>query len=124
MSRCPPIITILIIIIISIIIIIIIIIMLTYHHHHSCRCWTQGKQQKLDYLRKAHMWYLTDQCSTLETLLSDSRPISPMDRLRGRPVPGAVYTVIENYAKNAWHTREQLWNRLSNQCCQAVARSP
>jgi hypothetical protein len=37
-----------------------------YHFH---MCWTQGKPQKLEYLRKAKMWYLSDTCSPLETLI-------------------------------------------------------
>jgi hypothetical protein len=32
-------------------------------------CWTQGKPDKLKYLRKASMWYLTEQCSPLESLI-------------------------------------------------------
>eukprot|EP00605_Chrysophyceae_sp_TOSAG23-4_P001317 GSChrysophyteH1.ASY1.ANO1.1432.1 assembled CDS len=37
-----------------------------YHFH---MCWTQGKPQKLEYLRKAKMWYLQEQCSALEDLI-------------------------------------------------------
>jgi len=37
-----------------------------YHFH---MCWTQGKPQKLDYLRKAKMWYLTEKCSALPDLI-------------------------------------------------------
>ena len=29
-------------------------------------CWTQGKPDKLIYLKKASMWYLSDQCSNLD----------------------------------------------------------
>ena len=37
------------------------------------RCWTQGKPDKLKYLNKAKMWYLTDKCSPLESLIVDSK---------------------------------------------------
>ena len=38
-----------------------------YHFH---MCWTQGKPQKLEYMRTAHMWYLTESCSPLENLIA------------------------------------------------------
>jgi hypothetical protein len=42
-----------------------------YHFH---MCWTQGKPDKLKYLRLAQMWYLTDQCSPLEAYASANTP--------------------------------------------------
>ena len=41
-----------------------------HHHHHFHMCWTQGKPQKLEYLRKAKMWYLQEQCSALDDLIA------------------------------------------------------
>ena len=35
------------------------------------RCWTQGKPEKLVYLRKVKMWYLSETCSPLDNLRPD-----------------------------------------------------
>ena len=41
------------------------------HTVRSNRCWTQGKADKLIYLEKVKMWYLTDTCSSLASLTTD-----------------------------------------------------
>ncbi len=38
------------------------------------RCWTQGKDEKLEYLYKSKLWYVTPQCSALNSLTIDDSP--------------------------------------------------
>jgi hypothetical protein len=71
----------------------------------SLRCWTQGKADKLIYLRKSKMWYLTDTCSNLENLKPE----------------GEVFGSITEKEK---HDTDLRWNHLSDMCCQKVEGAP
>jgi len=44
-------------------------------------CWTQGKPDKLKYLRLASMWYLTPECSPLENLIQGGSVYSMVQRM-------------------------------------------
>jgi len=44
-------------------------------------CWTQGKPDKLKYLRLASMWYLTPQCSPLENLIQGGNVYAMVRRM-------------------------------------------
>jgi hypothetical protein len=87
-----------------------------YHHDHAYMrrlerkqehpyvfhmCWTQGKPDKLVYLRKAHMWYLKDACSPLEYLKPD----------------GHVFGLVLEREEGG-HDGAQRWDLLSRTCCQ------
>jgi hypothetical protein len=74
------------------------------------RCWTQGKPDKLIYLRKALMWYLTETCSPLEALVAAN------DRVADS-TDGPVYTYIN---ENAGLSATDQWNRLGEMCCTAM----
>ena len=94
-----------------------------YHHDHAYMrrlerkqehpyvfhmCWTQGKPDKLVYLRKAHMWYLKDACSPLEYLKPD----------------GHVFGLVLEREEGG-HDGEKRWELLSRTCCQFQdAKSP
>ena len=69
------------------------------------RCWTQGKPDKLIYLKKSQMWYLTEKCSTLESLKPDSE-------------------VFGSISERETHDRDLRWNHLSSMCCQAEEGAP
>ena len=80
----------------------------------TLRCWTQGKPDKLVYLRKAKMWYLTEQCSPLEALVArDEREESSSD--------GPIYTMI---TKNTDLPMETQWDKLGEMCCTSVKGAP
>lgn len=46
-------------------------------------CWTQGKTDKLKYLRKASMWYLHEQCSPLEAYLEGGKVFNMASNAKG-----------------------------------------
>jgi len=73
-----------------------------YHFH---MCWTQGKPDKLKYLRLALMWYLTDTCSPLESLIPKG-------------------SVFEENAKALNLPIGQRWNALSSKCCASMKGAP
>ncbi len=59
-------------------------------------CWTQGKPDKLKYLRMAGMWYLSDKCSPLEDLIEGGLVYSFVDRgSRAQLLRGAAAKVSE-----------------------------
>ena len=82
-----------------------------YHFH---MCWTQGKPDKLKYLRKALMWYLTDTCSPLESLVPG----------------GAVYEENARAAASGGLQQQELaaksqrWDVLAHQCCTRMPNAP
>lgn len=81
------------------------------------RCWTQGKPDKLIYLRKAKMWYLTDTCSPLDALIYEPANAETGESLS----PGDVYAFAQTN-KNL-QTEEQ-WNQLSQLCCTMMEGAP
>lgn len=80
-----------------------------------CRCWTQGKPDKLKNLRLARMWYLTEQCSPLESLVAKD------DREDGATTDGPIYTAI---MKNTDLPQDVQWDKLGEMCCTAVEGAP
>lgn len=84
------------------------------------RCWTQGKPQKLVYLRKALMWYLKEECSPLEALLVDTRERHFWGH--GTPVHGVIYEYIDSYLKGL--PVVQQWDKLGERCCMAMKGAP
>lgn len=86
--------------------------------HH--RCWTQGKPQKLVYLRKALMWYLKEECSPLEALLVDTRERHFWGH--GTPQNGVIYAFIDK-TLGQLQVQDQ-WNVLSRRCCTSMKGAP
>ena len=70
-------------------------------------CWTQGKPDKLMYLRKANMWYMTELCSPLEALEPD----------------GVVYQQIVA-THHAGGDPQERWDQLGVQCCRSMKGAP
>ena len=70
-------------------------------------CWTQGKPDKLMYLRKALMWYLSELCSPLEALEPDGVVYQQLVTLDQQGTPAA-----------------QRWEQLGAQCCMSVKGAP
>ena len=70
-------------------------------------CWTQGKPDKLMYLRKALMWYLSELCSPLEAL-----------------EPGGVVHQQLVTLENVGTPRQERWDQLGAQCCMSVKGAP
>jgi hypothetical protein len=85
-----------------------------------CRCWTQGKPQKLVYLRKALMWYLKEECSPLEALLVDTRERHLWGH--GNPVHGTIYSYIDENLKELPAATQ--WDKLGERCCSAMKGAP
>ena len=75
------------------------------HTVRSNRCWTQGKADKLIYLEKVKMWYLTDTCSSLASLTTDG-------------------VVLQSIAENADLGSHSRWSHLSSLCCQKLPGAP
>ena len=82
-------------------------------------CWTQGKPDKLKYLKIAKMWYLQEQCSALDDYIHDEK----------KRKTGEVYSKVRTYysdpivvSKNGDVLRKQkyLWDNLSSYCCQVA----
>ena len=82
-------------------------------------CWTQGKPDKLKYLKIANMWYLTPQCSALEDFI--------LDKSGKVGKAGAVYRQVRDYyrdpliaSKGGDIAKKQsyLWDKLGSTCCQ------
>jgi hypothetical protein len=64
-------------------------------------CWTQGKKDKLIYLKKALMWYLTSECSVLDNL-------TPSGNVFGHLRKG----------------RLSKWEQLASHCCTSMHLAP
>ena len=80
------------------------------HRDDKClirRCWTQGKPQKLEYLRHARMWYLTESCSTLNTLTH-----------------GGIVSTATSRMTEAGASVSAKWDKLSRACCMAMPGAP
>jgi len=98
-----------------------------YHFH---MCWTQGKPDKLKYLNKVKMWYLTDTCSPLEALIMDSKLAEfetegewrrSKKRRRHHSKPGPVYTYTLRHKSRS---KEERWNGLGDMCCTSMDGAP
>ena len=71
-------------------------------------CWTQGKPDKLKNLRIANMWYLTETCSSLPSLIPGGKVLSSLSaRMRGTVRTGGI----------AVKDRGEWKYDLSSQCC-------
>ncbi len=80
-------------------------------------CWTQGKPDKLKYLKLAKMWYLTEQCTPLDAYIGRGGVISNMRRFYALPsVRSAQKTIKEK--------QEVLWDRMGSLCCTSVEGAP
>jgi len=97
------------------------------HPYHFHMCWTQGKPDKLIYLRKAKMWYLTEECSPQETLIAGAalsateiEELSP-EQVEKVSKPGIVYAQAKPYFNEQ---RQTQWKRLSQQCCHRMPGAP
>jgi hypothetical protein len=88
-----------------------------YHFH---MCWTQGKPQKLEYLRKANMWYLNEKCSPLNEL------IYPKGKIY-QQIVSKDYGITRNV--NTWMSeigiKQEVESSLfiRNECCQTTGLS-
>jgi hypothetical protein len=92
-----------------------------------CRCWTQGKPDKLIYLRKSKMWYLTEQCSPLPNLISGAelskQEFEEMSIEAGVKMTkqGDVYKQAAQYFSLP---KEEQWKQLSSLCCNQMPGAP
>eukprot|EP00596_Hydrurales_sp_CCMP1899_P002744 CAMPEP_0119041188 /NCGR_PEP_ID=MMETSP1177-20130426/11381_1 /TAXON_ID=2985 /ORGANISM="Ochromonas sp, Strain CCMP1899" /LENGTH=278 /DNA_ID=CAMNT_0007007037 /DNA_START=22 /DNA_END=858 /DNA_ORIENTATION=+ len=77
----------------------------TEHPYGFHMCWTQGKPDKLIYLRKAKMWYLTDTCSPLENLTPEGH-------------------IFASVSERVDHDVSSRWSHLSSLCCSAMEGAP
>lgn len=84
-----------------------------------CRCWTQGKPDKLVYLRKSSMWYLTEECSPLEALIE--APFAPGNDRRKTLPAGEIYKFSQTILDRP--ILEQ-WDALGNRCCMSMPNAP
>lgn len=84
------------------------------------RCWTQGKPQKLVYLRKALMWYLKEECSPLESLLVDTRDRHMWGH--GQAENGVIYAYIDKQLQSMGV--EDQWEALGDRCCMSMKGAP
>jgi hypothetical protein len=82
------------------------------------RCWTQGKPDKLVYLRKAAMWYLTEECSPLESLVAPDKD----ERKSNVKQAGAIYKYVESHRKTL--SIERQWDVLAGKCCTTMPGAP
>jgi hypothetical protein len=104
-----------------------------YHHHRGYMkrlmekkvspynfhmCWTQGKPDKLIYLRKASMWYLSETCSPLEALVEE--PYDPQNRNKILPA-GDVYKFSQTLQDLP---TDEKWRRLGEKCCTSMPNAP
>ncbi len=82
-----------------------------YHFH---MCWTQGKPQKLEYLKKAKMWYLNENCTALDNYIPPRGNVfKEMD---------LEYKICTRNGKEANNGKGQAcyrrnWQLLSQKCC-------
>jgi hypothetical protein len=76
-------------------------------------CWTQGKPDKLKYLRKAGMWYLTETCSPLPELIEG----------------GSIFNQVEKASRKSKWTRNEpagdKWAaKIDSTCCTFMDGGP
>ena len=84
-----------------------------YHFH---MCWTQGKPQKLDYLKKAKMWYLQPVCSDLPDLISPKGEIYLRVKDKSRS-----YSAIKGV--RGAEGESEAWAFLGQTCCTSTGLS-
>ena len=86
-----------------------------YHFH---MCWTQGKPQKLEYLKKVKMWYLLPVCSELPDLISPKGEI-----YLGVKNKNKDYHSITKQGVRGAETESEAWAFLGHQCCSSTGLS-
>ena len=92
-------------------------------------CWTQGKPDKLLYLRNIRMWYLTDTCSSLESIIpkrtfsfwGDGSSVTVdygFGRANGLEKPGYIYDFLKRRSdNNRYNNHYDNWGSLRKMCC-------
>ena len=71
------------------------------------------------------MWYLTEECSPLDVLISEPRGKGneyeswEAQSLRGSP--GPIYSYVQDHA---YLSIDQQWRMLSEQCCHLMPNAP
>ena len=83
------------------------ILLLYYLTSYHIRCWTQGKPEKLVYMKKVKMWYLTDTCDALDSLTPK----------------GHVFGSVSAKERDG-HGRAVRWQHLSEMCCMTMPGAP
>ena len=68
-------------------------------------CWTQGKPEKLIYLKKVKMWYLTETCSNHANLTPS----------------GDIFSSVLTKEN---HEPQQRWEHISQLCCTVMEGAP
>ena len=76
-----------------------------YLLHYFIRCWTKGKKEKLEYLKKTKMWYLSPTCS-------DHANLKPSG------------TVFGQISEKESHDMDKRWDHLSELCCTVMDGAP
>lgn len=106
-------------------------------------CWTQGKQDKLKYFRLSSMWYITDQCSSLDALAADTLEHSETEEgkraryyrrknknkkhLKTDPnhgIPQVGGTVFNRVVSDLDKSKDKRWEDLSDMCCHQMDKAP
>lgn len=85
-------------------------------------CWTQGKPDKLKYLKLAKMWYLTEQCSPLDAFIVNKQGAA-----------GVVYkdmkktymlAEVRSKSKSIHEKQSVLWAHMGSKCCMSMPGAP
>ena len=91
-------------------------------------CWTQGKPDKLKYLRQASMWYLTPQCSPLENLIQGGNVYAMVQLLSdGQPAlrgSGSDEKAGAETAKDAGVVLNKWYYGMDSRCCSSMPGGP
>eukprot|EP01031_Cornospumella_fuschlensis_P023523 gene23523-28529_t len=93
------------------------------HPYNFHMCWTQGKSEKLRYLRNVKMWYLSEVCSPLENLIESGYEQHEGGGLRGASngESGKVFQYVEGLKDMEI---DKQWNSLAHMCCNMMDGAP
>jgi len=75
------------------------------HPYNYHMCWTEGKPEKLIYLRNVKMWYLSETCSVHDNLRPDGK-------------------IFESVSDKVIHNNDIRWEHLSSLCCTVMDGAP
>lgn len=85
-------------------------------------CWTQGKPDKLKYLKLAKMWYLSEQCTPLEAFIVNKQGAAGgvyKDMKKSYMLPE-----VRSKSKTIHEKQRVLWAHMASKCCMSVPGAP
>eukprot|EP01038_Epipyxis_sp_PR26KG_P013922 gene13922-18671_t len=91
------------------------------HPYGFHMCWTQGKPDKLIYLKKSSMWYLTPHCSPLEALIADNIVKGEKKGEKKSLGPGPIYDFLKEISEESAFDQ---WEKLGEKCCTSMPNAP